>query len=319
MCNKSSFFRCSRRRVLAGLCALPLGGLVTTLADASVIAPFQDDALHAGLAKLEAASGGRLGVAALLTTGGKPLSYRGDERFPLCSTFKVLAAAAVLRDHSHMLNRKILYEKRDMQPWSPVTEKYLKDGLTVAALCAAMVQYSDNTAANLILRLVGGPGALTAFSRSLNDDTFRLDHYEVELNAATFGDPRDSSTPAAMCATLNGLLCGDLLPATAKEQLTDWMLGCATGAARIPAATPKGWRTAHKTGGWREGALSTANDIGVLYPPADDTASMENPLVMALFLSGSQMTDPENDNIIASAARLVCAAKGLAGPIDNMY
>ena len=319
MRNTPPVYRCSRRYVLAGLCALPLSLYFTPLAMGSVTAPLHDDALQAELAKLETASGGRLGVASQQATGGKILSYRGDERFPLCSTFKAVAAAAILRDKPQLLNQRIHYTRDDLLPWSPITEKNIENGLTVAELCAAIVQYSDNTAANIILRLLGGPEALTAFSRTLGDTSFRLDRYEVELNAATPGDPRDSSTPTAMCRTLSGLLCGNLLPKAAKEQLTAWMLGCATGVTRIPAATPQGWRAAHKTGGWREGTLSTANDMGVLFPPSDDANSMKNPLVMTIFLSGSQRTDLDNDKIIASAARLLCAAEGLARPNDNMY
>lgn len=319
MRNNPPQFVCSRRYVLAGLCALHLSVYFAPLAMASVTAALQGDDLQAKFAKLEAASGGKLGVASQMATGGNILSYRGDERFPLCSTFKVVAAAAILRDKPQILGQRIHFTRDDILPWSPITDKHLEDGLTVAELCAAIVQYSDNTAANIILRLLGGPEALTAFCRSLGDTSFRLDRYEVELNAEAPGDPRDSSTPSAMCQTLNGLLCGNLLSRTAKEQLTGWMLGCATGVMRIPAATPQGWRAAHKTGGWREGPLSSANDMGVLFPPADNANSMKNPLVIAIFLSGSQRTDLDNDKIIASAAHLVCAAEGLAGPNDNMY
>lgn len=316
-----------RRYVLAGLCALPLTQLAVpfmsrqALADspAGPTAPLTRQSLHAELAKLEAASGGRLGVAARLAHSAPYAAYHGDELFPLCSTFKVMAAAAILRDHSQMLSQKIVYEKKDMQPWSPVTEKHMQGGLTIADLCAAILQHSDNTAANLILRLLGGPEALTAFARSLGDDSFHLDHYEVEMNAATPKTQRDSSTPMAMCNTLAGLLCGNLLPEAAKKQLTDWMLGCATGATRIPAGMPQGWRAAHKTGGWRDGSLSTANDIGVLIPPADEASASRSPLIVSIYLSASQRTDPENDKIIASATRLVCAAEGLAGPNDDMY
>ena len=312
-------YRCSRRYVLTGLCALPLSFYFAPLAMGSVAAPLHSDALQAELAKLEAASGGSLGVASQMGVDGKMRSYRGDERFPMCSTFKAVAAAAILRDKPQLLGQRIHYTKDDLLAWSPITEKHLEDGLTVAELCAAIVQYSDNTAANIILRMLGGPEALTAFSRTLGDTSFRLDRYEVELNAAMPGDPRDSSTPTAMCRTLSGLLCGNLLPKAAKEQLTVWMLGCATGVTRIPAATPQGWRAAHKTGGWREGTLSTANDMGVLFPPANGANSMRAPLVMTIFLSGSQQTDLDNDKIIASAARLLCAAEGLARPNDNMY
>lgn len=305
----------SRRYVLAGLCALPLSGIIATLAAAAEAAPNRGAALQAEFAKLEATSGGRLGVAARLAKGGKILSYRGDERFPMCSTFKVLSAAAVLRDKPQLLSKRINYTSSDIKPWSPITEKHLEDGLTVAELCVAMLQHSDNTAANLVLAQICGPQGVTAFARSIKDTAFRLDRWEVELNTAIVGDERDTTTPLAMCSTLQGLLCGKLLPANARKQLTDWMLGCATGAGRIPAAAPHGWQTAHKTGSGENG---TANDIGVLLPPAKDSAKAV-PLVVTIYLTGSKLPGAENDKIIASAARWLCAANGLARPHDNMY
>ena len=125
-----------------------------------------------------------------------------------------------------------------------------------------------------------------------------------------------------MCRTLNGLLCGNLLKAPAQKQLTDWMLGCATGAGRIPAGVPQGWRLAHKSGSGENG---TANDVGLLLPPSkpEQAAKARNgknkPLTVALYLTGSRLTGPGNDKILAQATRLVCAAEGLATPLDNMY
>ena len=309
-----SVYRCSRRYVLAGLCALPLNLYFASLAAGSVAAPLQGDALQAELAKLEAASGGRLGVASQLGADGKILSYRGGERFPMCSTFKTVAAAAILRDKPQLLGQRIRFAKGDIQPWSPITEKHLHDGLTVADLCAAMLQHSDNTAANLILAQLGGPQGLTRFARSIDDTTFRLDRWEVELNSAIDGDERDSTMPIAMCSTLQKLLCGKLLPEPARKQLTIWMLGCATGVGRI-AAAPKGWQVAHKSG---SGDNGTANDIGLMLPP-DKAGSRSAPLVVSIYLTGSKLPGSDNDKIIASAARLLCAAEGLARPNDNMY
>ena len=315
MRKNAPIFSCSRRYVLAGLCALPLSGFFAPQATASSTGPLQGDVLKAAFARLEAASGGRLGVAARQNESGKTLSYRCGERFPMCSTFKVVAAAAILRDKPQILSQRISIAKGDIQPWSPITEKNLENGLTVAELCAAMLQHSDNTAANLILAQIGGPQGLTAFARSLADTTFRLDRWEVELNAAIAGDERDTTTPLAMCRTLQGLVCGQLLPEPARKQLTGWMLGCATGAGRIPAAAPKRWRVAHKSGGGDNG---TANDIGLLLPP-NKAEVKAAPLVVTVYLTGSKLPGADNDKIIASAARLVCAAEGLARPNDNMY
>ncbi len=335
-----SHCNCSRRYVLAGLCALPIAILGATLVpalgiahgadltngttvDAAPLAIANADALKKTLAKLETSSGGRLGVAARLHKSNKSFSYRGNERFPLCSTFKVLAAAAMLRDKPEMLGQKIRFAQSDLQPWSPVTKKHIKDGMTLAQLCAAMLQHSDNTAANLILTYLGGPQGLTSIAASMGDTAFRLDRWEVALNAAIPGDERDTTTPLAMCGTLEELICGRLLPNSAKIQLTDWMLGCATGTGRIPTGAPKGWRTAHKSGGGNNG---TANDVGVLLPPASSSgnpaelaSNTARPLVLTLYLTGSRLSGPENDNILAEVTRQVCAAEGLATPHDNMY
>ncbi len=321
--------RYSRRAVLAGLCALPvamfgavMGAPVINCALAAASPEISAKDLQKMLAELEASSGGRLGVAASVSDGGNVLSYRGNERFPMCSTFKVLAAAAVLRDKPDILEQRIHFAKSDIQPWSPVSEKHLEDGMTVTELCAAMLQHSDNTAANLVLALLGGPEGLTSIARSFGDTTFRLDRWEVELNSAIPGDARDTTTPLAMCRTLNGLLCGNLLKAPAKKQLTDWMLGCATGVGRIPAGAPQGWRSAHKSASGENG---TANDVGLLLPPSnpEQAAKAHNgknkPLTVALYLTGSRLTGPGNDKILAQATRLVCAAEGLATPLDNMY
>lgn len=303
---------------MTALCALPLaamGGIplfpgMTNAHDAPGANP-ATDRLRATLAGLEASSGGRLGVAAVRADGRGGFSYRGDERFPLCSTFKVLAVAAVLRDHKTSLGRRIRFTRADITPWSPVTEKFLGEGLTVAELCKAALQHSDNTAGNLILAQLGGPAVLTAFARSLGDRAFRLDRWETELNAAAPGDERDTTTPTAMRDTLNGLICGSLLPRDAARRLREWMLGCATGAARLPAGAPHGWRVAHKTGGGDNG---TANDVGVLLPEAVDA-----PLVVCAYLTGSTRPAAENDAILAAVARGVCVAEGLAPPRGGMY
>lgn len=308
-------YRGSRRHVLAGLCALPLNIYFAPLALASVTVPLQGKSLHAELAKLEAASGGRLGVAARRCGVDTLQSYRGDERFPMCSTFKVVAAAAILRDKPQILGQRVRFNRDDIQPWSPITEKHIDDGLTVTELCAAMLQHSDNTAANLILAQLGGPQGLTGFARRLGDTTFRLDRWEVELNSAIDGDERDTTTPLAMCRTLQDMVYGKLLPAPAQKQLLGWMLGCATGAGRIPAAAPKGWQVAHKSG---SGDNGTANDIGLLLPP-DRAEAKVAPMVVTIYLTGSKLPGADNDKIIASAAHLVCVAEGLARPNDNMY
>src|SRR5947207_15229194 len=156
------------------------------------------------VAAIEARTGGRIGVAALDTASSKHLDYRSEERFPMCSTFKFLAAAAVLKrvdNGQEKLHRFVFYGANDILEYAPVTKAHLKDGgMTLGALCAAAIEQSDNTAGNLLLDTIGGPVGVTNFARSVSDETTRLDRKEPELNSAIPGDERDTTTPAAMCA-----------------------------------------------------------------------------------------------------------------------
>jgi beta-lactamase class A len=154
------------------------------------------------LARLEAEAGGRLGVAAFNTADGRQLLHRADERFPMCSTFKMMASAAVLAKEPALLKKRIQYDKSDLVPNSPVSGKHVADGMTMAELCEAAIQYSDNAAANLLMKQIGGPAAVTAYARSIGDTEFRLDRWETELNTAIPGDPRDTTTPGAMARSL---------------------------------------------------------------------------------------------------------------------
>ena len=162
---------------------------------------FADDAT-AGFAELERRNGGRLGVAAVDTASGRRFDHRGDERFPMCSTFKLLAAAFVLAriDRGHeKLDRRVVFADKDIVPYSPVTKEHVgSGGLSMAEICKAAITLSDNTAGNLMLASFGGPSALTHYVRSLDNGVTRLDRIETALNEAVPGDPRDTTTPNAM-------------------------------------------------------------------------------------------------------------------------
>ena len=78
---------------------------------------------------IEQRTGARIGVAALDTGSGKHLDYRSEQRFPICSTFKFLAAAAVLKrvdDGQEKLDRFIPYGVKDILEYAPVTKPILK-------------------------------------------------------------------------------------------------------------------------------------------------------------------------------------------------
>ena len=128
----------------------------------------KDDAA-ARVAAVETRIGGRIGVAALDTSNSKRVDYRADERFPMCSTFKFLAAAAVLKrvdEKQEKLERFVPYDVKQILEYAPVTKDHLKEGgMTLGALCAAAIEQSDNTAANLLLDTIGDPAGLTNFLR----------------------------------------------------------------------------------------------------------------------------------------------------------
>ena len=257
---------------------------------------------HADLAALEKAAGGRLGVAVLDTGSGRQVLYRADERFAFCSTFKAMAAAAILARSARepdLLARRIRYTKQDLVTYSPETEDHVDDGMTVAELCQATVQLSDNSAGNFLLKVLGGPAALTAYARSIGDREFRLDRWEAELNSAIPGDPRDTTTPQAMMRSMRRLLLGDALPAPQRKQLVDWMTGTLTGNERIRAGCPAGAVVADKTG---SGAYGMTNDIGVIWPQGGA------PLAIAVYYAGPQKDSHTRSDVIAAATKITLAA-----------
>ncbi len=242
---------------------------------------------HAGartqLDDLEAELGGRIGLAALDTGNGAPLAHRGDERFAMCSTFKWMLAAAVLAQHERsgaILERHLSYGPGDMLAHSPVTQRHLAEGsLPIAELCMAAVESSDNTAANTLLRFIGGPAALTRYLRTIGDPTTRLDRMEPSLNTNLPGDPRDTTTPNAMVATMRSLLAGETLSAPSRDLLLSWLKNCRTGLQRLRAGLPPAWVVGDKTGTGDNGA---ANDDAIIWPP------QRSPILIAAYLSGSR-------------------------------
>jgi beta-lactamase class A len=254
------------------------------------------------LAKLEQESGGRLGVAVLDTQMGTIAGLRSDERFPMCSTFKALAAAAILARADagrEQLSRRIPIEPADVLAYAPVTKQHVGEaGLSVAELCAAMVTLSDNTAANLLLKSMGGPDAITYYARALGDPVTRLDRFETELNTAIPGDERDTTTPAAMARDLEQLVLKDALSPASRDQLVQWLVGCKTGDAKLRAGVPKDWRVGDKTGSGEHG---TSNDVAVIWPAG------RAPLIVACYLTGTALPDERRNAIHAAVGRAVAA------------
>lgn len=254
--------------------------------------------------EIERKTGGRLGVAVLDIETGAQAGHRADERFPLCSTFKLLAAAAILArvdSGTESLDRPVAVRAEDIVTYSAQTEKHVGGAMPLAAVCEAAITLSDNTAGNLLIAALGGPDAITAYARSLGDGVTRLDRIELDLNEATPGDPRDTTTPAAMAGNLRALLVGDALSPRSKDQLAAWLIANKTGDDRLRAGLPAGWRIGDKTGTCNE---ATAGDVGIAWPP--DRA----PVLVAVYLAETTASrDPQNA-AFAAVGRAVAAAIG---------
>jgi beta-lactamase class A len=252
------------------------------------------------LAAIERNVGGRLGVAILDTGNSSGLEYRASERFPMCSTFKLLAAAAVLHRvdvDQERLDRRISYGQADLLTWAPVTKEHVNEGsMTLSDICAAAIDYSDNTAANLILKSIGGPEGLTGYLRSLGDPITRLDRIEPELNTALEGDERDTTTPASMLYDIQVLLLGDKLSAASRQQLETWLVANKTGDKRLRAGLPKDWRVGDKTGTGDNGALG---DVAIVRPPN------RGPILVVVYTHGSSEPLEKLNDAFAAVGKLV--------------
>jgi beta-lactamase class A len=267
--------------------------------------------LRATLAACEHDSGGRLGLLLHDTGDGTRLAWRGDERFPMCSTFKWLLAAAVLARcdaGKDRLARRIAVASADLLPNSPFAQTRAGHDASVGELCEAAITRSDNAAANLLLPAVGGPAGLTRFLRGIGDVRTRLDRTETALNSAIPGDPRDTSTPAAMAGDLEAIVLGSVLAAASRARLLAWLHANQTGGARLRAGLPAGWRVGDKTG---SGANGTTNDVAILDRVGLDREGRRAPVLLACFLTGSTLDGDGRDAILARIGAAVDSA--LAG------
>jgi beta-lactamase class A len=289
------------RRMMAGITAGAWLVAACGSGRAALAAPDQIARLSAELEQIEAASRGRLGVAILDTGTGVAVDHRGSERFPMCSTFKVLAAAGVLARVDRgkdTLSRRVRFGKTDVVANSPMTQDHIgAPGMTLSALCQAALNYSDNTAGNMLLKTLGGPPGLNRYARALGDDVTRLDRWETALNEAAPGDPRDTTTPLAMCANLQKLVLGDALSQSSRAQLETWLLGCRTSDARLKAGLPPNWRVGDKTG---SGDRGSSNDIGLIWPPH------RKPIVVTVYLTNTDASPSQRNGTIASVGHLIC-------------
>lgn len=283
------------------LAALVLVSLTACAAEAPAPAPSSTTAApRADFAPLEREFDARLGVYAVDTGSGRELAHRADERFGYASTHKAFSSAAVLQRTSVEGLAKVLkYTRADLQENSPVTEKHVETGISLRDAMDAALRYSDNTAANLLFRELGGPQGLAAAMRGIGDTTTHVDRIEPGLNDLAPGDIRDTSTPRAMATSLRAFTLGDALPPEKRRILTDMMRANQTGAAVIRAGTPAGWAVADKTG---TGDYATRNDIAVVWPPG------RPPIVLVVMSDKKTEHADHDDRLIAEAAKLAFSA-----------
>jgi beta-lactamase class A len=248
--------------------------------------------------RVEQKLGMRVGLSVIDTGSGAVVAYRDDERFAMASTFKSLACAAALAGGDAVLDQTTRITKADLRPHSPVTEKRVGTTLSTRELCEITLRTSDNAAANAILKALGGPAEVTGFLRGIGDATTRLDRYEPEVNEATPGDPRDTTTPQAMAQTLERLLVGDALAPAARDQLDAWMSANAVAGGLLRAKLPKGWQIADRSGA---GGHGTRGVIAVVRPPNGA------PLVIAIYMDGRKHPLKTRDAAIAEIGEAVFA------------
>ncbi|UZN03575.1 class A beta-lactamase [Cellulomonas sp. S1-8] len=281
----------------------PPTGTSTPSATPAAAPPVLD--LTAALADVEARHGVRLGLHAVDTAQGRTTGHRADERFAFCSTFKPLAAAAVLASRGVAgIDEPVPVTADDLVDFSPVTGERVGGTMTWRELGDAAVRYSDNTAGNLLLRGAGGPAGLTAYLRGIGDEVTRSDRWEPDLNATAPGDERDTSTARALAQTYQALVLGDVLSAPERDVLTDWLVRNTTGDALVRAAARPGWTVGDKTGA---GAYATRNDVAVVWPGPLGTP-WGAPVVLAICTDQPSPDAERTDAPLAEAAAVVLDA-----------
>ena len=282
-----------RRSVIAGFGALGLAGCGLSV---RFDRPFD-------LSDLEQRENVRLGLA--VRQGADQMSWRATERFTYCSTFKLFLAAATLERVARgeeRLDRAVPITSDDMISHAPVTGPAVGESLTIEALCQSTVELSDNPAANILIREMGGLDSWRNWYRSIGDSVTRVDRLEPELNLVD-GD-LDTTTPDQAVTNMARLLAPGQTRLTPGHQmlLERWLADSPTGPNRIKAAAPEDWRVGHKTG---TSNLGPVNDIGVIWSPSN------GPIFVAAYYEGPPAGDfTAGEAIIGEATRRALEALG---------
>ncbi len=253
----------------------------------------------------ERTTGGRAGFLAVNVADGRQVAWRANERFAMCSTFKASLAGLVLARvdaGQERLDRRVSFGPADILEYAPTAKAHAAEGaMTVGAMCEAAVELSDNTCANLLLREVGGPAALTQFWRRIGDHASRLDHDEPLLNRTKPGNPHDTTTPSAMAHSISALTTGRVLSAASRDRLAGWMVACQTGTKKLRAGFPHDWRAGDKTG---NNGADAAGDLAVAWP------SGHGAIVVSAYVQGGTPTQEQQDALFAALGRLVAERLG---------
>lgn len=257
--------------------------------------PPNSNAANVVFQQLETKFDARLGVYVIDTGTGKEVAYRADERFAYVSTYKALAAGAVLQQKSNdELDKVIKFAKDDLVTYSPITERHVDTGMNLKEISDAAIRYSDNTAGNLLLKALGGPEGFEKAMRDNGDTVVMANRYETELNEAIPGDHRDTSTPKALANSFKVLTIDDSMPDDKQELLISWLKENTTGDELIRAAVPEGWVVGDKTG---SGSYGTRNDVAIVWPPDRE------PIIIAIMSSRDTEDAEYNNALIAEAAK----------------
>ncbi|MEP2988801.1 MAG: class A beta-lactamase [Parasphingorhabdus sp.] len=294
----------NRRTMLAGIPFALAAGCMPGRNQASIMT-------NPAFSKLEKRIGGRLGVALVDSQGNIVSSHRGNERFAMCSTFKAPLASALTFAHARGdvdMNAKFRLKSEDSVPYMPFFEKHLKDGTAVSLgeLAKAAVQTSDNAAANLVLKAIGGPKGFTDFVYDQGDRVTRLDRWEPELNENIPGDPRDTTSPVAMAWLMHKLLIDNSTKGSSRSNVQNWMIGSKTGADRIRAGLPAGWPVGNKTG---TAGGSAYNDIAIIWPSRAEYGT--SPVILTVYTDRPTASAKKVNATIADVARVAVRLIGL--------
>ncbi|MGY0216369.1 class A beta-lactamase [Endozoicomonadaceae bacterium StTr2] len=256
-------------------------------------------AVERDIVGIEKALSARVGVTVLDTGNNRVWNYKGNEKFPMASTFKTVACAKLLSDADSgktALDSTVTVRQKDIVTYSPVTEKYIGKKLSLREVCSATMLTSDNTAANIVLNAVGGPAAVTTFFQAAGDNTSRLDRFEPQLNEGVPGDERDTTTPNAIAHTLNTLLFGNVLSTDSRQQLKAWMVNNQVTGNLLRSVLPEGWRIADRSGA---GGYGTRNITAVVWPQD------QPPVIISIYLSQTQASFAERNEAIVRIGRSI--------------